>query len=70
AASAAPRYFPAEVARLEALAKRLDINRLLAFEEWLQQLQRLISHPLNPRLVADDAFSRYLSVFAGRRPAA
>jgi DNA polymerase-3 subunit delta' len=70
AARAAPRYFPAEAARLEALAKRLDINSLLAFEEWLQQLQRLISHPLNPRLVADDALSRYLAVFAGRPPAA
>ena len=70
AASAAPRYFPSEAARLESLATRLDIKALLAFEQWLQQLQRLISHPLNPRLVADDALSRYLAVFEPRRQAA
>ncbi|MBU6190932.1 MAG: DNA polymerase III subunit delta' [Betaproteobacteria bacterium] len=70
AASAAPRYFPAEAARLKTLATRVDVNALLDFELWLQQLQRLISHPLNPRLVADDALSRYLAVFQRRRQAA
>lgn len=48
----------------------LDVNALLDFERWLQQLQRLISHPLNPRLVADDALSRYLAAFKRRRQAA
>lgn len=70
AARATPRYFPAEAARLESLATRLDIDALLAFEQWLQQLQRLVSHPLNPRLVADDALSRYLAVFVRRRQVA
>jgi len=65
-ASVAPRYFPAEASRLESLAQRVDLEALLEFERWLQGLQRLISHPLNPRLVADDALSRYLTLFDRR----
>lgn len=68
-ARVAPRYFPAEATRLTSLAQRLDIEALLEFEQWLQALQRLVSHPLNPRLVADDALSRYQALFEPRASA-
>ena len=62
-AGAAPRYFPAETKRLGALAQKSDLQSLIAFESWMNQLGRLVSHPLNARLVAEDALSRYRSVF-------
>jgi len=62
-AGGAPRYFPAHAERLLALARRVDSAQLLAFESWLLRLERLVSHPLNARLMAEDALSRYRGVF-------
>ena len=64
AAGASPRYFPSESGRLGSLASRLDRRALLEFEQWLTSLGRLVSHPLNARLLAEDAFTRYRSLLA------
>jgi len=63
-AGALPRYFPGETNRLGALAQRSDLQGLIGFESWMRQLGRLVTHPLNARLVAEDALSRYRAVFA------
>ena len=59
-----PRLFPGAAGPLGDLALRVDSARLLAFDRWLQQLERLVSHPLNARLVAEDALSRYHATFS------
>lgn len=72
-----PRFFPGQARRLAELAGLVDNGLLLAFESWLQQTQRVVSHPLNARLVAEDAMIRYRAMFsraaagvAGRHPVA
>lgn len=62
-AGAQPRYFPAESKWLAALTQRSDLQGLIEFESWMRQLGRLVSHPLNARLVAEDALSRYRAAF-------
>jgi len=58
---AAPsRYFPAQAARIEALAARLDARRLAEAAHWLARQRRLAGHALNPRFLADHAVALLL----------
>lgn len=63
AVGAPPAKFPSDAKRLNELAAQLDQRALFRFEAWLNGLERLVGHPLNPRMLAEDALLRYQAVF-------
>ncbi len=58
-AGAPARFFPDRHPRLVELASASSAQAVLAYECWLAGLMRLVSHPLNARLLVEDALSRY-----------
>ncbi len=58
------RFFPSRRKRYEQLAPRVQLDDLLGFELWLRQLRRLAHHPLNARLLVEDALMRYVHALA------
>jgi len=69
-AGAAPRYFPTQSGRLAELARRADAAAIAAAGRGLAGQYRHVEHPLNARLLCEEALERYLAIFAngaGRR---
>ncbi|MCO5107587.1 MAG: DNA polymerase III subunit delta' [Burkholderiaceae bacterium] len=52
---AEPRYFPEQARRLGSLARRTDLAALDRLAVRLDRVARAVDHPLNPRLVIEDA---------------
>lgn len=57
-AGAEPRYFPDRVQRLQALTRRTGLPALERLARQVGELVRTAEHPLNPRLVIEDALLR------------
>jgi DNA polymerase-3 subunit delta' len=64
---AVPLRFAVQEERLRVLAARVDLTRLLAFEQSLLEQLRWAHHPLNPRLVLEDLMLRYRALFRSQR---
>lgn len=62
-AGASPVKFPRHAARLGELSRAVDRDALHAFEAWLGGLARVVTHPLSPKLLAEDALLRYQAIF-------
>jgi DNA polymerase III subunit delta' len=62
---AGPMRFGAQLVTLKQLAgsSNLSLHQLLAFGQWLDTQRRWASHPLNPRLFAEDILMRYCKLF-------
>lgn len=54
-AGAEPRFHPDRAARLRSLAQRGGLDGLTRLNASLGKLARAVDHPLNPRLMAEDA---------------
>lgn len=63
-AGAAPRFFPEFASRLDSLARRSSLARLVEVSATLQQQAVMVRHPLNPRLFMESALGTYLDAFA------
>ena len=63
-----PRFHPEERARLQALAGRTDLRRISDLEVRMRRLTRYAEHPLNPRLLCEDALLGYCAAFDGSVP--
>jgi DNA polymerase-3 subunit delta' len=66
AAGAPPVRFPQQRERLAALAERVHPSALWQLDAWLTDLSKVVSHPLNARLMAEDALIRYQGLFSDR----
>ncbi len=64
-AGAAPVRYPAQTARLRWLAGRTSLARVVDLVQWLNRQTRILDHPLNARLLAEDTWLRYEAIFAG-----
>jgi len=62
-----PLRHAALVDRLGWLAGRTDLDVVCALAAWLDRQVPVLEHPLNARLFAEDAWSRYEALFATRR---
>ncbi len=60
---AAPRFFPEQGARLKALAAQTDLLLLTNYETGIRRLTRHAEHPLNPKLLCENALVGYCSLF-------
>jgi DNA polymerase-3 subunit delta' len=58
------RFYPSRQQRFEQLVRRARLADLLDLESWLRQLRRLSQHPLNARLLVEDALMRYVHAIA------
>ncbi|MFC4158133.1 DNA polymerase III subunit delta' [Chitinimonas lacunae] len=65
--SGSTRYFPAETARLAALADAADVQRLMRYHDDVLEARRLALHPLNPRLVFEQLLFGYQQALRGGR---
>lgn len=63
AAGASPAKFPRHATRLAELGRAVDREALYAYEAWLSGLARVVTHPLSPKLLAEDALLRYQATF-------
>lgn len=59
----APRYHPDQADELRRCAPRADAEALFALARQLGHSRRLLEHPLNPRLAAEELLLAYMSVF-------
>lgn len=64
AAGAAPLAFPDRTERLGRLAARTTPGGVARADSALRHLRPLATHPLTPRLFADDAIAAYLDAYA------
>ncbi len=62
-AGAQAQRYPGQRASLQRLAQRTRLPRVSAYATWLDQQARVSSHPLNPRLYAEDVWLRYEALF-------
>lgn len=62
-AGAQAQRFPGQQAVLQRLGQRTRLSRVAAYGSWLDQQARVSSHPLNPRLYAEDLWLRYEALF-------
>ncbi len=60
---AAPRFYPEQGARLKALAGQTDLGRITDLETRMRRLTRHAEHPLNPKLLCENALVAYCSLF-------
>ncbi|MCL4182621.1 MAG: DNA polymerase III subunit delta' [Burkholderiaceae bacterium] len=63
-AGAEPRYFPDRAPRLQALTRRTGLPALERLARQIDELVRTADHPLNPRLVIEDALLRVRAALA------
>ncbi len=64
-AGAEPRYFPERADRLHALSRRTGLAALERLASRLDGVARAVEHPLNPRLMLEDALLGVREAFAG-----
>lgn len=64
-AGAEPRFFPDRVARLRSLSRMTSLHAVDRLAAELSQLARAVDHPLNPRLMIEDALLRVRAALAG-----
>jgi len=64
-AGAAPRFFPDRAARLQALSQATSLQALDRLASGITALARAVDHPLNPRLMIEDALIRVRAAWAG-----
>lgn len=63
------RYYPAQAATLQSMAKSVDLGALLDFQRKLAEAQAQASHPLNTELQLEALLVRYSQMFpATARP--
>lgn len=62
---ATARFFPEHGARLETLARQTDLLRISELETSIRRLTRYADHPLNPKLLCENALVAYCSLFEG-----
>lgn len=63
------RYYPAQAATLQSMAKSVDLGALLDFQRKLAEAQAQASHPLNTELQLEALLVRYSQMFpANARP--
>lgn len=58
------RYHPADAAALQSLAGRLNLSRLLAFQQQLNRFRMTAQHPLNQELQLEQLLLQYKKMFA------
>ncbi len=63
---AGPRFFPGQAGRLHTLADASSLQALDRLATQLAGLARAVDHPLNPRLMVEDALLRLRAAFAVR----
>lgn len=68
-AGAEPRFFPKRAARLHALSRTTSLRALDRLASEIATLVRAVDHPLNPRLMIEDALIRVRSALAGQERA-
>ncbi len=54
-----PRYNPDRAQALQAAARQTSSLEVLRYHRELVRFQRIVNHPLNPRLLLEDLFLRY-----------
>lgn len=64
-AGAEPRFFPDRAARLRSLSRMTSLHAVDRLAVQLSQLARAADHPLNPRLMIEDALLRVRAALAG-----
>ncbi|HLT25554.1 MAG TPA: DNA polymerase III subunit delta' [Zeimonas sp.] len=64
-AGAQPRFFPERTARLRALSEATSLRALDRLASEIATLARAVDHPLNPRLMIEDALIRVRTALAG-----
>lgn len=65
AAGTAPRYHPDYTAQLAAIGRTVAPRRILRYHRTLLRDRALLTHPLNPRLVVENALSGYRTAILG-----
>jgi len=61
---AEPRFFPDRAARLHALSRTTSLRALDRLASGIATLVRAVDHPLNPRLMIEDALLRVRAALA------
>ncbi|MCO5100225.1 MAG: DNA polymerase III subunit delta' [Burkholderiaceae bacterium] len=64
-AGAAPRFFPDRAERLQALSQATSLQALDRLGSGIATLARAVDHPLNARLMLEDALIRLRAAWAG-----
>src|SRR5690606_11814500 len=64
-AAAEPRFFPERAARLQSLSQATSLRALDRLASEIATLARAVDHPLNPRLMIEDALLRVRAALAG-----
>lgn len=64
-AGAEPRFFPDRADRLRSLSRMTSLHAVDRLAVQLSQLARAVDHPLNPRLMIEDALLRVRAALAG-----
>jgi len=64
-AGAEPRFFPDRAERLRALSQATSLPALDRLASGIATLARAVDHPLNPRLMIEDALLRVRAAWAG-----
>ncbi len=64
-AGAEPRFFPDRAERLHALSQATSLHALDRLASGIATLARAVDHPLNPRLMIEDALLRVRAAWAG-----
>lgn len=64
-AGAEPRFFPDRAARLRSLSRKTSLHAVDRLAAQLSELARAVDHPLNPRLMIEDALLRVRAALAG-----
>jgi DNA polymerase-3 subunit delta' len=66
----AVRYNPDLAGAIAAVAGRLDLVATVRFQRHVVRLQRIVAHPLNPRLFFEELMLTYAALLRGRSPGA
>ena len=56
-------YFKKEMARINSLAQRLNVEHLLSFSNELNDLKKIASHPINQELQLQNILIKYKQIF-------
>ncbi|HEY0878692.1 MAG TPA: DNA polymerase III subunit delta' [Zeimonas sp.] len=64
-AGAEPRFFPGHAARLRTLSRATSLRALDRLASEIAALARAVDHPLNPRLMIEDALIRVRTALSG-----